>query len=60
MPVIILAIRVVGIIKMSLPPDAWMELMPYSNLILFNSRLLTRIHHKSKKGYISGAQPRRG
>lgn len=49
MPAIILAIGVVVIIKMSLPPDAWMELMPTSRLSLFNSSLLTRLHHKIKK-----------
>lgn len=58
MPAIILAIGVVGIIKMSLRPHAWMELMQTSRLSLFNSRLLTRLHHRSKRGYISGAQTR--
>lgn len=56
MAAIILAIGVFGIIMMSLPSDAWMELMPNSREFLFNSRLLSQPHLKSKMGYISGAQ----
>lgn len=58
MAAIILAIGVFGIIMMSLPSDAWMELMPNSREFLFNSRLLSQPHHKSKMGYISGSQTR--